>query len=60
MKLKKEVNSEDIKLWHLYIEYLGYKSLTTLKNLSSKIDFKAIILSKLYKNYQKRDQIYQS
>lgn len=35
---------------------MGYKNLTTLKNLSNIIDFKETTLNKLNGNCQKRDQ----
>lgn len=50
VKSKKGAKPNNIEFWHLRIRHLGYKSLITLKNLCSKIDFKAIISSKLCKN----------
>lgn len=46
-KSKKEAKPRDIKLWHLCMRYLGYKSLITLKNLSIGIHFKEPASSKL-------------
>lgn len=48
---KKGTKPEDIKLWHSRMGHLGYKSLITLKNLSSGIDFKATAPSKLCGDY---------
>ena len=39
--------------------HLGYKSLKTLKNFSSKMDFNETTLSKLYRDCRKEDQIHQ-
>lgn len=33
--IKREIKSIDIKLWHLFIEHLGYRSLRTFKNFNS-------------------------
>lgn len=51
---KRETKPANIKLWHLYIGHLGYKSLRTLKDLSNKIDFKEIAPKQLYKNCPKK------
>lgn len=53
---KKKVKLGDIKLWHSLIGYLGYRSLTILKNLSSEIDYKEISSSELCSDCQKGDQ----
>lgn len=41
------------------MKYLDYRSLKTLKDLSSKIDLKEITPKKLYRDYQKENQICQ-
>lgn len=56
-QLKKYIKLRDTKIWHLYIACLSNKNLTIFKNFSSKIDFKKIILNKLYKDYQKKKKI---
>ena len=56
----KAARPEDIKLWYLHMGHLSYKSLTVLKNLSDRMNFKATTLSKLCRDYQKRDQTRQS
>ena len=53
---KKEAKPEDIELWHLCMGYLGYKSLTTLKNLCSRIDFKVTTPGELCEDCRKGDQ----
>lgn len=53
---KKKAKPGDIELWHLYIGYLGYKNLTTLKNLSSGMNLKETTPSKLVcEDCQKED-----
>lgn len=48
---KKKIKPGDIKLWHLHIGYLGHRSLTILKNLSSGTDSKKITQNKLCEDY---------
>lgn len=37
------------------MEHLGYKNLNSLKDLSSKMDFKETVLKKLYEDCQKKN-----
>lgn len=53
---KQEAKPTNIEFWHLRMGYLSYRSLKTLKNLSSKIDIKDIALKKLYEDCQKGNQ----
>ena len=53
---KREAKPGDIKFWHSHIGYLGYRSLKTLKNLCSRMDFKEITSSELCGDCPKRDQ----
>ncbi len=45
---KKSIKLQDIRLWHSRMRYLGYKSVTTLKNLRSRIKLYGTILAELY------------
>ena len=53
---KKKANPRDIELWHTRMGHLGYRSLITLKNLSSEMDFKETTLGKLCGDCRKGDQ----
>ena len=53
---KGETKSADIELWHSRIGHLDYRSLKTLKDLSSAMDFKNMAPKKLCGDCQKSNQ----
>lgn len=55
-QFKNKTKLGDIKLWHLYMGHLGYRSLTIFKNLSSRMNFKEMTSSKLCGDCQKDNQ----
>lgn len=55
---KKEIKLANIEFWYLHIRHLGYRNLKTLKNLSSRIDFKETAPKQLCKNCHKVNQTY--
>ncbi len=56
---KREAKPGDIKFWHSRMGDLGYRSLKTLKNLSSRINFKETTPSELCGDCRKGDQTHQ-
>lgn len=56
---KNKTKPANIKLWHLHMGHLSYRSLTTLKNLSSGMNFKETTLSKLCGDCQKENRMFQ-
>ncbi len=53
---KKSTKPNDIKLWHLRMGPLGYRSLTILKNLSSGMESHGTMAAKLCGDCRKADQ----
>ena len=57
--IKKETKRADIKLWHSRMGHLDYRSLRTLKDLSSRMDFNETVLKELCGDCWKENETHQ-
>lgn len=54
--IKKDIKPGQIELWHTHMGHLGYRSLTTLKDLSTRINFANGNPSELYRSCKDGNQ----